>query len=195
MSTTEHPIAGLSFATEDTYLHATDRAVAEATETLLAVEVAHETYGIATAAVREIIKVGEITEVPRMPRFLLGVISVRGVIIPVLDLRRRLGFAAAEPGRAARIVIVTVGEDRFGLRVDDVLGLERFRASEVEPAPAIFGSGRAGPERHIQGVGRAIERPDRIVIFLDLSPLAALAEELAAFRTKRRRASDEDEEA
>ena len=184
-------IEGVSFATEATYLHAMDRAADEATETFLAVEVAHEIYGIPTAAVREIIKIGEITEVPRTPRFLLGVISVRGAIIPVLDLRRRLGFPPAEPGRAARIVIVEVGAQRFGLRVEDVVALERFRAVDIEPAPAIFGATRGPADRHIQGVGRVVERPDRIVIFLELHPLSELGAELAAFRAARRRGDEE----
>jgi purine-binding chemotaxis protein CheW len=175
----------LSFATEDTYLHATDRAAEEATETLLAVSVGGEIYGIATETVREIIRVGDVTEVPRTPPFLLGVISVRGAIMPVVDLRLRLGFPAAPPGRGARIVIVEVEGQRFGLRVEDVLGLERFRVADVEPAPAIFGAGRGGIERHLRGVGRAIEKTDRIVIFLDLQPLAELTEELRRFRFER----------
>jgi purine-binding chemotaxis protein CheW len=172
----------LSFATEDTYLHATDRAAEQATETLLAIAVGGEIYGIPTEAVREIIRVGDVTEVPRTPAYLLGVISVRGAITPVIDLRLRLGFAAAPPGRTARIVIVEVEGQRFGLRVEDVLGLERFRVADIEPAPAIFGAGRGGVERHLRGVGRAIERADRIVIFLDLQPLAELTEELNRFR-------------
>ncbi len=185
------PIPGVSFATEATYLHAMDRAVEQATETFLAVEVAREVYGIPTGAVREIIKIGEITEVPRTPAFLLGIISVRGAIIPVVDLRRRLGFSAAEPGRGARIVIVEVGAQRLGLRVEDVIALERFRASDVEPAPAIFGGGRSGAERYVQGVGRAADRPERIVIFLELTQLADLASDLAAHRAARRRPDEE----
>jgi purine-binding chemotaxis protein CheW len=153
-------VPSLSFATEDTYLHATDRAAEQATETLLAVSVGGEIYGILTDAVREIIRVGDVTEVPRMPLFLLGVISVRGAIMPVVDLRQRLGFTAATLGRSARIVIVELEGQRFGLRVEDVLG-------------------------HLRGVGRAIENTNRIVIFLDLTPLTELAEELNRFRFER----------
>lgn len=185
MSTNEGATPALSFATEDTYLHATDRAAEQATETLLAVAVGGEVYGIPTEAVREIIRVGDVTEVPRTPTFLLGVISVRGAITPVIDLRQRLGFTPVPPGRAARIVIVELEGQRFGLRVEDVLGLERFRVTDIEPAPAIFGAGRGSIERHLRGVGRAIEKADRIVIFLDLQPLTELAEELSRFRLER----------
>jgi purine-binding chemotaxis protein CheW len=175
----------LAFATEETYLHATARARDEAVEVFLAVEVAHETYGIPTEAVREIIRTIEITEVPRLPRSVLGVISVRGAIIPVLDMRVRLGFAAAPPERSSRIVIVAVDGQRFGLRIDDVLGLERVRDVDLEPAPAIFGASRGGVDRYIRAVGRTVDRSDRIVVFLELAALVDLSAELSARRQPR----------
>jgi purine-binding chemotaxis protein CheW len=92
---------GLPFATEETYLHATDLGREEALATLLTIVLGQEFYGLPTESVREIIKVGAITEVPRLPRFLLGVISVRGAIIPVIDLRRRLALDEAPLSRAA----------------------------------------------------------------------------------------------
>ncbi len=187
------PQGVVTFATEETYLHATDREREDAAQTFLSVEVSRELYGIPTEAVREIIRVGEITEVPRTPPFLLGVISVRGAIIPVLDLRRRLGFPPATTiARTARIVIVATGAQRFGLSVDDVQGLERFRAADIEPAPNVFGGGRGGAERYIQAIGRAIDRPDRIVIFLELAVLVDLAADLAAHRVQARRRPDDE---
>ncbi len=172
----------LAFATEETYLHATARARDEAVEVFLAVEVANENYGIPTEAVREIIRVGDVTEVPRTPSFLLGVISVRGAIIPVLDLRLRLGFASAPVERSNRIVIITVDGQRFGLRVDDVLGLERVRDTDLEPAPATSGAARGGVDRYIRAVGRTDDRSDRIVVFLELAALVDLGAELSARR-------------
>jgi chemotaxis signal transduction protein len=87
----------------------------------------------------------------------------------------------------ARIVIIEVGEQRLGLRVEDVIALERFRASDVEAAPTIFGGSRVGSERYLQGIGRTSDRPDRIVIFLELQQLADLATDLAAYRAARLR--------
>ena len=176
----------LPFATEETYLHATDRVAEETVRTLLVIEVGDEAYAIPTDVVREIIRTVEVTEVPRTPRFVLGVISVRGAIIPVLDLRLRLGFAHASPDRRARIVIVTAGAQRYGLRVDAVVGLERFREAEIEAAPAIFGAGRTSSERYIGGIGRAIDHQARIVVFLDLPQLLAFADELQRHRQARR---------
>lgn len=181
--------ADLPFATEETYLHGTDRAREEAFKTLLSVEIGAEVYALPTEVVREIIKVGKITEVPRVPGFLLGVISVRGAIIPVLDLSARLGLEGGPGGRAARIVILWFDGQRFGLKVDAVVGIERFRPSQIEPAPSIFGGARAGGERFISGLGRAIERPLRIVIFLDLAPLLAVRDELGRHRRELREAA------
>lgn len=179
-------IDALPFATEETYLHATARAREEELATLLAVRVGADVYGLPTESVREIIKLVEITEVPRMPPFLPGVISVRGAIIPVLDLRVRLGASDLGHTRNTRIVIVSNEEgQRFGLMVDGVVGLERFRKRDIEPTPSVFGAGRAGSERYIGGLGRAVDRPDRIVVFLDLGPLLAIADELRRHRHAR----------
>jgi purine-binding chemotaxis protein CheW len=174
-----------AFATEDTYLHATDRVAEEAIQRLLVVEIGGERYGLPTDAVSEIIRIGEITEVPRLPTFLLGVISVRGAIIPVMCLRLRLGFSDGALGRAARIVIVSHGGQRFGLRVDGVIGLQRFRASSVESAPAIFGASRGGADRFISSVARVSDgSTERIVVFLELTALLAVGDELTAHRAQ-----------
>jgi purine-binding chemotaxis protein CheW len=172
----------LPFATEETYLHATDRAQEQEVSTLLTVLIGAELYGLPTEVVREIIKVGIITEVPRLPSFLLGVISVRGAIIPVIDLRDRLGLDAGQGAAGSRIVIIATDGQRLGLQVDGVVGLQRFRLREIEPAPSIFGGGRVGSERYITGLGRAIEHPERIVSFLNLGPLLAIRDELGRDR-------------
>jgi len=177
--------SSLAFATEETYLHSTDRAREEALTAYLSVVIGHETYGLPTEAVREIIKLVEVTELPRVPSFLVGIISVRGAIIPVMDLRERLGLGRSTVTRASRVVIVANGNQRYGLRVEAVVGLERFRQSDVEPSPSIFGAGRAGAERYIEGLGRTPDRPDRIVMFLDLAPLWAIGDELARHRKLR----------
>ena len=179
------PFATPPFATEETYLHATDRGRDEAVVTLLCVEMAHERYGLPTASVREIIKLVDITEVPRLPSFVLGVISVRGEVIPVMDLRQRVGLGRSTPSRAMRIVIVQHGAQRFGLKVEGVAGLASFRASAIEPAPGIFGVTRGGAERYIGGLGRSVDEPTRIVMFLEIQPLLHLEEELDRHRKLR----------
>lgn len=173
------------FATEETYLHATDRGRDEALTTLLCVYMANECFGLPTESIREIIKLSDITEVPRLPGFLLGVISVRGAIIPVMDLRDRVGLGRSVPGRGTRTVIVQHGAQRFGLAVEGVAGLERFRAGAIEPAPAIFGAARMGAERYVSGLARSLDSPERIAMFLEIEPLLDIKGELERHRKLR----------
>ena len=102
-----------------------------------------EDYAIDVMRVREIIHPLPITRVPRTPPFLEGVIRVRGEVIPVLDVRKRLGVPAAEPTRKTRFLVVNVAGQRIGLVVDEVCEVLRIPRSEIRPAPAL-GDGR-GP--------------------------------------------------
>ncbi|HEX6738230.1 MAG TPA: chemotaxis protein CheW, partial [Vicinamibacteria bacterium] len=96
-----------------------ERKVAEATEHLATFFLAREEYGVDVRLVQEIIRVSEITTVPRAPGFIKGVINLRGRIIPVVDLKRKLGLGEVdEKERAARIVVVKVRERLVGLLVD-----------------------------------------------------------------------------
>jgi purine-binding chemotaxis protein CheW len=159
------PAPRLPFATEATY-HAYRRPERDIWQhEVLACSLGPEEYGVDIRRVREIIRAREATEVPRAPAFVRGVISVRGAILPVVDLRARLRLSAPAPpaDRGARIVIVNRGADSFGLLVDGVRLVVRLRDSDLEAAPALF----AGPAAElIAAVGRPGK--DRLVILLDL---------------------------
>jgi purine-binding chemotaxis protein CheW len=158
----------LLLATEDNYLRAADRREQAARRGVLTFHVAGEVYGIEILDVREIIKVGEITEVPRTAGFLLGIISVRGSIMPVIDLRQRLGFPTTSGvNRQSRILVVMRGADRFGLLVDAVGGVMRFLETEIEPPPSALSAHEAS---YLAGIARqSEEREEKIVILLELS--------------------------
>lgn len=95
----------------------------------------NEEYGIEINLVKEVIKMREITEVPRAPRDILGIISIRGAIVSVMNLRGRLGLPMKDDGE--RILIVRDGAGLLGLLVDSVRHVVRLPSSRVEPAPAI----------------------------------------------------------
>ena len=86
----------LVFTTEETYLRRHDDRRARERRGVLSFAVGGEVYGVDILSIREIIKLREITEVPRAPRFLLGVVTVRGLVLPVVDLRLRLRLDAHE---------------------------------------------------------------------------------------------------
>ena len=116
----------------------------------LAFRVAHEAYALPLASVREILKLGAITEVPRAPKDVLGVVSVRGRVTTVLDLRKRLRMPAAESTKHARVLLVDAGPEVLGLLVDEVLQVYRLRDEEIEVAGVTQGD----LSEHVLGIGR-----------------------------------------
>jgi purine-binding chemotaxis protein CheW len=125
-----------------------------------------EEYAVAIGRVREVIKAPPVTEVPRAPAHVLGVVTVRGQVVAVLDPRRRLGLPPAAPGeRQGNVVIVDAGEGPCGLLVDRVASVARLPPGSIEPCP----QGIAGPRSELlAGIGRA---GDRLFTVLELGAL------------------------
>ncbi len=148
------------------------RAAAETTEHLATFFLDREEYGVDVRQVQEIRRLSEITSVPRAPEFIRGVINLRGRILPVLDLRRKLGLGEVVEGRATRIVVVRVRERTLGLLVDGASQVLKIPVSRIEPAPEEVVE-RGGD--YIRGVAKL---DDRLIILVDLERL--LAHELKA---------------
>lgn len=148
------------------------RAAAEASEHLATFVLAREEYGVDVKQVQEIRRVTEITSVPRAPEFVRGVINLRGRILPVLDLRRRLGLGEVTVGRASRIVVVHLRGRLLGLLVDGAQQVLKVPVSQVEPAPEEVVQ-KGGD--YIRGVAKLA---DRLIVLVDLERL--LAHELVA---------------
>jgi purine-binding chemotaxis protein CheW len=148
------------------------RAVAEATEHLATFFLDREEYGVDVRQVQEIRRMSEITTVPRAPEFIRGVINLRGRILPVLDLKRKLGLGEVETRRATRIVVVRVGERLLGLLVDGASQVLKVPVSRIEPPPEEVQE-KGGD--YIRGVAKL---EDRLIIVVDLERL--LAHELRA---------------
>jgi purine-binding chemotaxis protein CheW len=123
-----------------------------------------EEYGLPIEHVREVLKSPVLTEVPRAPAHVLGVMMLRGEVIAVFDPRHELGVAAAAPDRGARVLICDAGEGPRGLQVDAVSQVVRLPPSALEPRT----SSLSGSADCIAGVGR--DR-GRFVILLDTAAL------------------------
>ncbi len=104
---------------------------------------AQATYAMGIGAIREIIEYGSLTTIPLMPRFIRGVINLRGAVVPVIDLAARLGFPPAAPSRRTCIVIVEMGHEgelfEMGVVVDGVSEVLELNPEDLEPPPT-FGS-------------------------------------------------------
>ena len=129
---------------------------------LLSFRLAGEEYALDILRVREIIKVGAFTEVPRAPAFVPGILSVRGTIVPVIDLRMRLRLPVEPPGKLARILITTKDGDPYGLLVDEVRHVERLLPEDIEPPPPFIGGALA---EFLSGIGRT---EGKLLILLNL---------------------------
>ncbi len=124
-----------------------------------------ENYGLEIARVREILKIPPITEVPRAPGHILGIVSVRGTVVTVVDLRRRLRLPEQPIQGSSRILLVEWQRERVGLLVDEVLQVIRLAPEEIEQAPTIASGSESDA---VCGVGRP---DDRIVVLLNLDVL------------------------
>ena len=102
-----------------------------------------EEYGLPVLKVREIIKVMDITHVPQVAAHVLGVINLRGRVIPVIDLRRKFGFDAQEHTERTCIIVAEVALTQstvmMGVVVDAVSEVVNVAASEIESTPDFGG--------------------------------------------------------
>jgi purine-binding chemotaxis protein CheW len=167
-----------SFATEETYLRRADEKHGQRERGILTFVVGGEVHGIEILSIREIIKPREITEVPRAPRFLLGILTVRGLVMPVIDLRLRLRLPAPPLGPRARVLVVVHEGERFGLVVDEVRDVVRFSDAAIEPPPPAFAARvdreLAQEAQFLSGIGRYHEEgAERMVVLLSLSSVLA----------------------
>lgn len=151
-----------------------------AREEFLTFLLGEEEYAVAIGRVREVVRAPPITEVPRAPAHILGVVTVRGEVVAVLDPRRRLGLAPAQPAEGeGKVVIVDAGEGPCGLHVDRVASVVRLRPGSIEPCP----QGIAGQRgEYLAGIGR---EGDRLFTVLDLPALLRRAPARSAGRAGR----------
>lgn len=142
----------------------------DALRELVTFKVGEEEFGVEILSVQEIIRIMEITKVPKAPEFVEGVINLRGKIIPVIDFRKRFNMEKRDEGKDTRIIVANIEEKTFGFIVDSVSEVLRIPTSAIEPPPSIV----AGIEsEYINGVGKL---DDRLLILINLGKLLSKKE-------------------
>ena len=131
---------------------------------------AGEEYGLEILKVREIICIMDITKVPQTPKFVRGVINLRGKVIPVIDLRLKFGLEETEYTEQTCIIVVNVGM-LMGIIVDTVQEVHNIPSDSIEPPPQL---GASVDTSFILGLGKV---KDEVKILLDIDK-ALTAEEL-----------------
>lgn len=134
----------------------------------LAFNLAGETYAVRIEDVGEILKPPPITPVPRADTLVLGIMSVRGRLVTVIDVRCRFGHSESTLGRRNRILLVDVDGETTGALVDEVQQVYRLSEAEIEPASVLGGD----QQMHVVGIGRpkGSERGD-VLVLLDLKEI------------------------
>ncbi|WP_017753776.1 chemotaxis protein CheW [Calidifontibacillus oryziterrae] len=121
-----------------------------------------EEYGIPVQQVQSIERMMHITRVPKVAKFVKGVMNLRGVVTPIIDLRRRFGIEPIEYSESTRIIIVGVGDMEVGLIVDAANDVIDIPEGSIEPPPEVVGSVEV---EYLNGVAK-VEK--RLLILLNL---------------------------
>jgi len=150
----------------------------------LTFELGGEVYGLEILKVHEIMGMMNVTHVPRTPKFVRGVINLRGKVIPVVDLRTKFGLPSQEDTDRTCIVVVQVsrdgGEVTMGIIVDEVSEVMDVASDEIEPPPS-FGVGV--DTEFILGMGKVGQKVvmllqiDEVLSSKDTSDITAVASE------------------
>ena len=133
-------------------------------------QIGAETFGLPISAVREIIRVPEITAVPDVPDHIEGVINLRGKIVPVIDLPKKFGAACSARSAKNRIVVVELDGRWVGLIVHSASEVLRVPRSKIENPQDVFPDSSLD---YVSGVGKL---NGRLVILLDLQKIATRVE-------------------
>jgi purine-binding chemotaxis protein CheW len=137
-------------------------------------EVGDELFGVNISVVESIIKMQDITKIPHSLSFVEGVTSLRGSVLPVIDLRKRLNIDIHEITKETRIIVVSMDATKVGMIVDAVSEVLTIQDSVVEATPAIVSS--SIDNTFITGIAKV---EDRLIILLDLSEVLSIKEKKA----------------
>jgi purine-binding chemotaxis protein CheW len=122
-----------------------------------------EEYGVEVDKVKTIERMQPMTRVPKTPAFIKGVINLRGIVVPVVDLRGRFGLPESEHTENTRIIIVSIDELEVGLTVDSASDVIDIDTDHIEDPPEVVGGIKA---KYLRGVAKVGEK--RLLVLLNL---------------------------
>lgn len=127
-------------------------------------KIGDEEFGVTINQVREIVRLVPITPIPRSPDFIEGVVNLRGQILGVIDLARRLDLKPIPRSERTRIIVVEVESNIVGMIVDEVSEVLRLPIESVTDAPELISQDTH--QKYITGVGKL---GDRLLVLIDLA--------------------------
>jgi purine-binding chemotaxis protein CheW len=130
--------------------------------------IGNDQYGVDIMSVREIKEWSNVTHLPKQPEYVRGVLNLRGIVVPIIDLRCRFGQGLTDCTPTHIIIIVQVEDRQVGLLADKVLDIVSFERSQMQPIPTIGGSSRA---RFLSGL---VTVENSMIALIDLPRLLSL---------------------
>jgi len=124
-----------------------------------------EVCGVETTQVKEIVKYESITKMPDMPKFIDGVISLRGTVVPVVNLNKRFGLGETEITKKTKIIINDIEGKLIGFIVNDVSEIIKIPAQDIENTPDLI---KETHNSYLKNVGR---RGEELISILDFSAI------------------------
>lgn len=157
--------------TEDNYSASLEHKAAEGEKlNILSFYLGGQEYAFEVADAVEVLRPRQVTEVPRTPAFIAGILSVRGEMVPVIDLKMRLGGSAVESKPSNRIIIVSVDDLKAGFLVDRLSGVKEVSAKAIDSLIAV-------PDLPVSFLKGVIEVNERKIILLDTAGLTDISEQ------------------
>ena len=138
-----------------------DRMNTDELRQFISFSVGEEEYGLELLRVKEVIRIREITWLPKAPSFVKGIINLRGDVIPIIALREKFGLEAKENTAATRVIVVEMDGKLMGMVVDSASQVVRIPSDQIDPPPPVLGG---LSQEFITGVGKL---DDKLVILLN----------------------------
>ena len=143
----------------------------EQTVEIISFSLGEQVYCVDIMVVREIRGWAPCTRMPHSPAHVLGVINLRGAVIPVVDVAVRIGLEAAKPSERSAIIVIDQGERQVGLLVESVSDMITVKQSDLQPVPDVLPPSQKALAKAIVATG------DQMICFLDPEPLIGVVPE------------------
>ena len=165
--------AAMPAITEDMPARVGSEGIAAAAATVptqfISFAIGDDQYGVDIMAVREIKGWSEITHLPKQPDYVRGVLNLRGVIVPIIDLRCRFGQGLTEATPLHIVIIVQIGSRQVGLLADRVLDIVSLDASQIQPVPRVVRGSR------VDFLSGLVTVDNAMIALIDLSNLLSVS--------------------
>jgi len=138
---------------------------------LVIFKIGNEEFGVPINQVREIVRLIQITPIPRAPSFIEGVVNLRGQVLAVIDLAKKLNLKSNPRSEKTRIIVVEVDNNTVGMIVDEVTEVLKLPSENVKETPEVIAT--QIKQEYLKGIGKL---EDRLLILIDLAKVLSSEE-------------------